>query len=149
VSQNDIIFVTIRRKIKMQEEIKTLLKEQGFTPTKKRLAILDVIFKIQPASVNQIINSLPEIDRATVYRTIDLFIDLNIAKKVYTGFKYRIELGDSFQEHHHHLTCLRCKTVMDVQTPEIEFAIDQTTKNNGFRPMRHDLEIIGYCANCS
>lgn len=133
----------------MEQEIKSVLKSQGFSATKTRVAILQVLLKTQPASIQQIIDLLPDVDRATVYRTIDLFIDLNIAKKVHTGFKYRVELSDSFQEHHHHLTCLRCGTVIDVRTPEIEFAIDQTAQNNGFRAIRHDLEILGYCANCS
>lgn len=133
----------------MHEEIKQLLKQQGFSATKTRMKVLDVLLKIQPASMHQLVTALPSMDRATVYRTVDLFLDLNIAKKVYTGFKYRIELGDSFQEHHHHLTCLRCQAIIDVHTPEIEYAIEQTAANNGFRPIRHDLEITGYCANCS
>lgn len=133
----------------MEQEIQSLLKNQGFSATKTRMAILRVLLKTQPASIQQIIAALSDVDRATVYRTIDLFIDLNIAKKVHTGFKYRIELSDSFQEHHHHLTCLRCGTVIDVRTPEIEYAIEQTSQNNGFRAIRHDLEILGYCANCS
>ncbi|MFO0971441.1 MAG: Fur family transcriptional regulator [Candidatus Saccharimonadales bacterium] len=133
----------------MEEEIKSLLKQQGFSATKTRLAILRALLATQPATMQELITSLPQIDRATVYRTIDLFVDLNIAKKVSTGFKYRIELGESFQEHHHHLTCLRCSSVIDVHTPEIEYAIEQTAANNGFRPLRHDLEITGYCSNCS
>ncbi len=133
----------------MEEEIKSLLKQQGFSATKSRMSVLRAILQIQPASMNQLITSLKQMDRATVYRTVDLFVDLGIAKKVFTGLKYRVELGDSFQEHHHHLTCLRCGTVIDVHTPEIEYAIEQTSSNNGFRPVRHDLEITGYCANCS
>lgn len=133
----------------MQEEIKQVLKNQGFSATKTRMAVLNALLQIQPATMNQLITSLKQMDRATVYRTIELFVDLGIAKKVYTGFKYRVELGDSFQEHHHHLTCLRCGTVIDIHTPEIEYAIEQTSANNGFRPIRHDLEISGYCSNCS
>jgi Fe2+ or Zn2+ uptake regulation protein len=148
VSQNDILFAYKRIKI-MEQEIKTLLKEQGFTATKTRMAVFRSLISLQPATVNQLVSSLPNMDRATVYRAIQLFVDLGIAKKVYTGFKYRIELGDSFQEHHHHLSCMRCGTVIDVHTPEIEYAIEQTASNNGFRPIRHDLEISGYCANCA
>ncbi len=133
----------------MELEIKNLLKQQGFSATKTRMAVLRTLLGVQPATLHQLITALPNVDRATVYRTIDLFIDLGIAKKVYTGFKYRVELGDSFQEHHHHLTCLRCETVIDVHTPEIEYAIEQTAANNGFRPVRHDLEITGYCSNCA
>lgn len=133
----------------MEEEIKNLLKNQGFSATKTRMAVLGALLRSQPASVEQLITALPHVDRATVYRTVDLFVDLGIAKKVFTGFKYRVELGDDFQTHHHHLTCLRCGTIIDVHTPEIEYAIEQVASNNGFRPVRHDLDIAGYCANCS
>lgn len=132
----------------MELEIKNLLKKQGFSATKTRMSVLGALLRLQPASMTQLVASLPDVDRATVYRTIDLFVDLNIAKKVYTGFKYRVELGDDFQDHHHHLTCLRCGTIIDVHTPEIEYAIEQTASSNGFRTVRHDLEIIGYCSNC-
>lgn len=133
----------------MEQEIQTLLKSQGFSATKTRMAVLRAILSLQPVDMTGLITSLKQMDRATVYRTVDLFVDLGIAKKVSTGFKYRIELGDSFQEHHHHLTCLRCDSVIDVHTPEIEYAIEQTAANNGFRPIRHDLEISGYCSSCS
>ncbi len=133
----------------MEEEIKTVLKQQGFTATKTRMGVFRVLLAQQPATMNDLVSALPQVDRATVYRTVLLFVDLGIAKKVYTGFKYRVELGDSFQEHHHHLTCLRCGNVIDIHTPEIEYAIEQTAANNGFRPIRHDLEITGYCSSCS
>lgn len=133
----------------MEEEIKNSLKTQGFSATKTRMSVLGALLRLQPATMRQLITALPDVDRATIYRTTDLFVDLGIAKKVYTGFKYRVELGDDFQEHHHHLTCLRCGTVIDVHTPEIEYAIEQTAAQNSFRPIRHDLEIVGYCANCS
>lgn len=133
----------------MQDEIKAILKQNGLSATKSRLAVLDLLLKIQPASPGQLIGALPNIDRATVYRTINLFVKLGIAKKVYTGFKYRVEIGDAFQEHHHHLTCLRCGTIIDIHSQELEYVIEQVSLNNGFRPIRHDLEIAGYCANCS
>lgn len=133
----------------MDEEVKILLKQQGFTVTKTRMAIFQALSAHQPASIAELVAALPNVDRATVYRTVLLFVDLGIAKKVYTGFKYRVELGDTFQEHHHHLTCLRCGNVIDVHTPEIEYAIEQTAINHGFRPIRHDMEITGYCSSCS
>ncbi len=133
----------------MEQEVKSLLKDQGFSATKTRMGVFSSLVAHQPASMNHLVASLPNVDRATVYRTIQLFVDLGIAKKVYTGFKYRVELGDSFQEHHHHLSCMRCGSVIDVHTPEIEYAIEQTASSNGFRPIRHDLEITGYCASCS
>ena len=133
----------------MEQEISQLLKNQGFSNTKTRRAVLQAILRTQPATIQQLITALPEVDRATVYRTLDLYVDLGIAKRVSAGMEQRIELGDSFQEHHHHLTCLRCDRVIDIHTPEIEHAIEQTASNNLLRPIRHDLEISGYCSSCS
>lgn len=133
----------------MYHDIQSILKNQGFNFTKSREEIFQALLRWQPATTTQLVAAAAKSDRATVYRTLQLFVDLGIAKKVYTGFKYRYELGDDLQEHHHHLTCLRCKNVLDVHTPEIEYAIEQTAASNGFRPVRHDLEITGYCARCA
>lgn len=133
----------------MEQEVIQLLKSQGFSTTKTRRAVIQTLLRTQPATIAHLIDALPQVDRATIYRTIDLFVDLGIAKRVSAGLEQRIELGDSFQEHHHHLTCLRCGRVIDIHTPEIEHAIEQTAINNVFRPIRHDLEISGYCSNCS
>lgn len=133
----------------VEQEVKQLLKSRGFSSTKTRRSVLQAILRLQPATIAELIAALPEVDRATVYRTIDLFIDLAIVKHISTGMEQRIELGDNFQSHHHHLTCLRCGKVVDIHTPEIEAAIEQTAVSNLFRPIRHDLEISGYCSSCT
>lgn len=133
----------------METEFTSLLKHLGHSVTKTRLAVFRSLAQTQPTTMRQLITTLPEVDRATIYRAIDLFVQLNVAKKVYTGFKYQVELGDRFQAHHHHLSCLGCSAILDVDTPEIEQAIDQTARANGFRPIRHDLEIAGYCSRCA
>jgi Fur family transcriptional regulator, ferric uptake regulator len=133
----------------MESDIKSILKQQGFTATKTRLSVFTALTRLQPVTMHELISALPHMDRATVYRTVDLFVDLNIAKKVSTGFNYRVELSENFLDHHHHLTCLRCGTVIDIKNSDLEYMVEQSAVNNGFRPVRHDLEISGYCANCS
>ncbi len=132
----------------MEEDIKSTLKLSGHSATKTRLQIFRALVQTQPATMSQLVRAVLTADRATVYRTIDLFEELDIAKKIYTGFKFRIELGDTFQEHHHHLTCLRCGAVSDIHTPEIEHAIAQVAAEHSFRSIRHDFEITGLCAQC-
>ena len=102
----------------MEQEINQLLKNQGFSNTKTRRAVLQAMLRTQPATIQQLITALPEVDRATVYRTLDLYVDLGIAKRVSAGMEQRN-------------------------------AIEQTASNNLFRPIRHDLEISGYCSSCS
>ena len=56
--------------------------------------------------------------------------------------------------HHHHLICVACGTVDDVEIlPEYEIRVnelvDLIAQLAGFEPRAHDLEIEGRCAKCS
>lgn len=65
------------------------------------------------------------------------------------GWKYKLELSDEFVSHHHHVSCLRCGTVVDIQDEEhIDAFIQEVAQRIGFKPRRHQFEIDGYCKNC-
>jgi Fur family ferric uptake transcriptional regulator len=103
-----------------------------------------------PSSVQEIIiNVKDQADRASVYRTLDLFERTGVTHRLNTGFKYKVELGEAFIAHHHHLHCLNCgQTTSLPPNPLLETMIDSTAKQDGFSPRSHQLEIYGLCANC-
>jgi len=89
-------------------------------------------------------------DRATVYRTIELFEKLGVVHRLNIGWKYKIELSDVFQGHHHHFYCTGCtKTFPLDANPMLETMIDSTLAKDGFAPRGHQLEVYGLCPNCS
>ena len=88
-------------------------------------------------------------DRASIYRTIDLFEQLGIVSRVQQGWKYKIELSDSFSPHHHHITCIKCSKIISFDEPDgINDMLDLIAKDNGFVQKRHSLEIEGICTDC-
>lgn len=90
------------------------------------------------------------IDRASLYRTIDLFERLGIVQRIYIGWKYKIELTDIFTHHHHHVSCLGCgKVVAITEETEIERLIHNLAAKHDFTAQNHQLEIRGYCKQCS
>ena len=90
------------------EQFKIRLKESGYSSTAVRRTVFAVLQGREPQSMHEVIARCDKIDRASVYRTIVLFEQLGIVQRLRIGWKYKLELTDSFSHHHHHITCTKC-----------------------------------------
>lgn len=100
--------------------------------------------------MQQLVAACPGIDRASVYRVVSLFEQLGIVQRLQIGWKYKLELSDTFSHHHHHLTCLKCGRIIDFdEAPALEKDLYHIAKNNNFQIRGHQLEIQGLCRNCT
>jgi Fur family ferric uptake transcriptional regulator len=130
------------------DSLKDLLKRNGQSVTTTRLAVFEALSGQEPLSMHELVERVRSADRASVYRTIDLFERLGIVQRLNTGWKYKVELSDKFAAHHHHLTCTHCGATTPMNEAELETVIDRLARNHGFRPMAHQIEIQGICNNC-
>ena len=90
----------------------------------------------------------PGIGHATVFRTLKLLCEANIAKEVDLGDKrlrYEPKLGD---DHHDHLVCLKCGSLIEAVDQEIERLQKKLCKKFDFQPIRYRMEIFGLCKKC-
>jgi Fur family ferric uptake transcriptional regulator len=135
----------------MYDTLKALLKEDGASLTKPRKAVFDLLMNQGPQSMQVLAQRAKgRVDRATVYRTIDLFERLGIALRLNIGWKYKIELSDVFTGHHHHMYCTNCGRTYDLpENPMLETMIDTVAAKSGFSPRGHQLEVYGLCQTCS
>ncbi len=131
---------------------KAFLENLGVKTTPQRLAVLEIFLKLKkPLDITALSQKLKEktreINRATVFRTVNLFVKTGIIQRIeLSEGKYRYELSD--QPHHHHAVCLKCGTVKDVEdceTVEIEKKIKQQLN---FQIQTHRLEFFGTCRSC-
>ena len=95
----------------------------------------------------------PEIGLATVYRTIQILLELKIIDRIYLDDGYvRYELGHVYEDedshHHHHLICVKCGRVMSFQGDLLEGFEKKMEEKTGFRIQDHDVKLYGYCADC-
>lgn len=91
-----------------------------------------------------------KVDRATVYRTIELFERLGVVHRLNIGWKYKIELSDIFVGHHHHFYCTNCgRTYSLPNSAMLETMISSVASKEGLSPRGHQLEIYGLCQNCT
>lgn len=131
------------------EILQNTLKTAGCSLTTARRTVFEALLGHEPQTMADVITSAKSVDRASVYRIIELFEKLGIAHRLQIGWKYKLELSDQFSKHHHHLTCLNCGKVVALPENAIfedyirAFAIDY-----GFELKDHQLEVRGLCAEC-
>ncbi|HET7060158.1 MAG TPA: Fur family transcriptional regulator [Candidatus Saccharimonadales bacterium] len=133
-----------------QSQLQKHLKQRGQSLTKPRRAVFLALRGHEPQTMQQLVAACTSIDRATVYRTVALFEQLGIVQRLQIGWKYKLELSDTFSHHHHHMTCLRCGRVISFdETAGLEHELRQITRIKNFQMQSHQLEIQGLCARCA
>lgn len=134
----------------MEDLLTDTLKAAGYSLTKPRLAVFTALQAGKPRSMRELTLDLSSvINRASIYRTVELFEKLGIVVRVQSGWKYKIELSDTFLPHHHHLTCLNCGRIVSYDEPdELDNLINRIASEHGFLPKEHSMEISGLCPQC-
>jgi len=130
--------------------LKNSLRSAGHSLTAARQTVFTALLDKEPQSMQQLVVACPDIDRASVYRTVSLFERIGVVQRLQIGWKYKLELSDSFHRHHHHLTCQNCGKVIPFnENIGLEAALLEVSMNAGFEMRGHQLEIQGICADCA
>ena len=133
----------------LDAQFRHALKQNGQSLTNARHKVFIALQDEEPLTMTALIEKCPDVDRASVYRTITLFEKLGIVQRLQTGWKYKLELTDTFHEHHHHATCLVCGRAQIVPEDQIiEQHLKRLAASIGLQLERHQLELQGYCSTC-
>lgn len=134
-----------------KDRLADILKENGYSVTRARIFVCELLWRKEPQSMHDLVEQLDgKIDRASLYRTVQLFEQLGIVHRVYMGWKYKVELSDMLAHHHHHVSCMECGRVVPmVEEHHIEHLIKAIAARYDFVPVSHQLEIQGLCKKCS
>ena len=125
------------------------LEDTGYRLTAPRRAVLDAIAgSNRPFTIEELSERLPDIGRATVFRTIKLLQELDIVCRVPLedgGIRYERSRSG---RHHHHLICSECGSVTEFSDPILDEAIEQNAETASFELDGHSTELYGRCAPC-
>jgi Fur family ferric uptake transcriptional regulator len=133
------------------DKLKLVLKQHEQSVTNARLVVFTALQDSEPQTMSELVTACRgEINRASIYRVISLFEQLGIVQRIQMGWKYKLELSDAFQHHHHHLTCTSCGAIesLDDDT-HLERYLEDASTEHGYIMSGHQLEIQGICAECS
>lgn len=89
------------------------------------------------------------VNKTTVYRQLAALQKKNVIREVRLNDRaVRYEMNEQ-DEHHHHLVCLRCGDISDVEFPnDLSREEQKIFRQKKFKVLRHSLEFFGWCRTC-
>ncbi len=138
------------------EKLKERIKKKKYKLTSQRQIILQAFLDsterhLCAEDVYVMVKKVaPEIGLATIYRTLDLFTELDLLRKMDFGDgRNRYELNDAELSHfHHHLICLGCGKVDEFEDDMLESLETMLERKMHFKTVDHQLKVYGYCKEC-
>jgi Fe2+ or Zn2+ uptake regulation protein len=130
------------------DELAELLRGHGLRPTPQRRAIVDAARRggghVTAESVfERVRDDLPTISLKTVYETLHSLVAVGVMRELVLGVgAIRFDMTP---HPHHHVVCLECHRIEDVDLDEDATRIHQ---HQGFSIVRTDVTAWGLCEGC-
>lgn len=136
-----------------REIFESSLRERGMRVTRERMALFDEVFAQHGhIDAEALLESLSargaKISRATVYRNLDLLVELGLATRQRLGRRGYLYEHIHPGQRHDHLVCTECGRVVEFLSPAIAALQTEICRAHGFVPTRHSLQIYGLCREC-
>lgn len=141
-----------------EEKVKDLLREKGLKVTSQRLMVLNILSAHgdEHLTVEEIYDlakeESPEIGLATIYRTVQVLLELHVIEKVTfdDGFaRYELNGEETGSGHrHHHAICTQCGKVYSLETDLLDTLEKQVFESLGFGVTDHEVKLYGLCSAC-
>jgi Fe2+ or Zn2+ uptake regulation protein len=133
-----------------QHDLVDLLHRRGQRVTSQRLVMLRELRRLRRHATAEEVHravehELPGVSVPTIYATLDLFVELGLARRIDMP---SAALYDAGLEPHQHAVCRRCGRVEDVGGSVNAAALLGAAKATGFQPHGAELIITGLCAEC-
>ena len=128
------------------------LHDKNYKLTPQRQQILDVFTAhrdkhLSADEVHRIVRRYaPEIGLATVYRTLEILVGIDILKRLDFGDGLsRYEINIETSHHHHHLICKNCGVVKEFEEDLLETLETVISRKSSFTITDHEVKFFRYC----
>ncbi len=126
-------------------------RKAGLAVTPQRLAVIKALLSCaehpRADAICEIVRrEHPHISLATVHRTLETLCEIGEARKVtalHDSARY-----DGNVTPHHHLVCVKCRRVQDIEVPGLERLFKGRRSIGDFEVLGTSLEIQAVCARC-
>jgi Fur family transcriptional regulator, peroxide stress response regulator len=126
-------------------------RERRIAVTPQRLAVIRALLASENhPSADEICAAVrrrhPHVSLATIHRILEQFCEVGEARTV--TLLHDVARYDGNVEPHHHVLCVRCRRVHDIEIPEVDKLLDGRTSLGQFTLLRCSLEIDALCGRC-
>jgi Fur family ferric uptake transcriptional regulator len=141
----------------IDREIEQHLGKRDIRYTKGRRIVIAALASADgPRSAAELHSELgPKVPLSSLYRSLAVLEEAGVVVPHFgTKGLTRYELAEWLAGHHHHVICVVCGAVEDIDIPssheaQIRHLVTEIAALIEFTPLDHTLEIEGRCAKCS
>ena len=123
------------------QKFRDMLKKENLKFTDQRFLIYKTLFENKGHfDCEEIILLLPKkikVSRATTYRTLDLLVKNNLARKIILDDGVARYEKKTSNDHHDHMICIETGKIIEFYDEEIENIQDQIAKKLGYKIVKH------------
>ncbi len=132
-------------------QFEQLCRQQGVRFTSQRRLVLEALLgREDHPTADQLYEDLrskmPELSLTTVYRVLETLAAMGVVRKLHhTGMPVRF---DARVSRHHHATCFRCGSVVDILDPHLDQVEAPAWLSSEFEVLDHSVQFVGLCKRC-
>jgi len=133
------------------ERFETAYHESGLPVTMQRRAVFEAILgRRDHPTADQVFHAvhprLPQLSRMTVYRILGTLVSLGLVSRTcHAGSSARF---DPELHQHHHLVCLNCGDIIDIEDARLDQLPRPDVGRHGFQIEDYHILFRGRCAGC-
>lgn len=138
----------------LYDKLNAYVRKKQLKSTKQRDIIVKTFFDMhgEHVKIEDLLQAVRKhnaaIGYATVYRTLNLLVEAGIAnQRRFNDGQSRFEIDDQ-DEHHDHLICTECGTIIEFHNDSIEKLQEDIARKYKFKLTRHKMELYGVCSDC-
>ena len=130
------------KKKEIHQKFIDALKSENIKLTPQREAVFaNIMDSDEHRECDDIYNSLLKsgitVSKATIYRTLDILVEYNLARKLVIGdgkAKYEKKIG---KPHHDHMICIETGDIIEFDNDQIEILQEQEAEKRGYEIIKH------------
>jgi len=134
-----------------RDEFINACKQVGLNVTYQRIAIFNKLMEHtdHPSAddiYKEVQQDYPTISLATVYKTLETLAEHDLISKV--TYLHDIARYDGTSEAHHHLVCIKCKKIIDIDSNALDAIGIPADIPGNFRILNYRVQFDGICESC-
>ena len=136
----------------VQDSIR-VLQAHGHKLTKPRRLVLEVLEEnekpLSPYDIQRVLRARGKhLNHVTIYRTLDLLCNLNLAHRMLSSGGFIKCSLDSTEGCHRFMVCQNCGAIQEFADKELCQEENDFAQNFGFHTEHHLSEFSGFCSQC-
>ena len=133
-------------------DFRALCRQHGLAATHQRRVIYETVMSLHGHPNPELIyegvrKKIPTISLATVYKNVRTFLDSGMLREV--SFHHGSLRVEPNEHEHHHLVCVRCKQITDLDAESLGPVRVKERLPRGFQVTRITIDVLGVCAACA